>query len=75
MICNHYILITSSRYNRESPTIISVEFIDWLIQDVEFFCFEGGRGIFPFMFFSSVALAGPSFYSGLVLLFLGGLHS
>ena len=42
MICNHYVLITNSESNGESPTIISVEFTDWLIPNMEIFCFEGG---------------------------------
>ena len=59
MICNHYVLIITSGSNRESPTIISVEFTYWLIPNVELFCCEGGGGIFSLSYYiSSVALAG-----------------
>ena len=59
MICNHYVLITNSGSNRELPTIISVKFTDWLIPNMEFFCFEVGGGISPLSYsVSSVALAG-----------------
>ena len=51
MIYNHYVLITTSGLNRESPTIISVEFTDGLIPDVEFFCFEEWWDIFLFILF------------------------
>ena len=41
MICNHYVLISTSGYNWESPTIISVEFSDGVIPDMELFCLDG----------------------------------
>ena len=51
MICNHYVLITTSGSNQKYPTIISVEFTDGLIPDMEFFCFEGGWDILLLIFF------------------------
>ena len=59
MVRNHYVLITTSGSNREAPIIISVDFTDWLIPNIEFFCFVGGGGISSLSYsFSSVALAG-----------------
>ena len=51
MICNHYVFIYTTGSNREYPTIISVEFTDGLIPNMEFFCFEVGWGVLPFIFF------------------------
>ena len=76
MICNHYVIITTSGSNLESHTIIRVEFTDGLISDVEFFCFEGGWNILPFILFFLCGFGwGLFFASRFVLLFIGGSHS
>ena len=54
MICNHYVLINTFGSNKESLTIIIVEFTDGLIPYVELFRFVGWLDIFIFRMFSSV---------------------
>ena len=39
MICNHYVFVSTSRSDRESVTIISVEFTNGLIPYVQFLVF------------------------------------
>ena len=58
MIRNHCILITTSVFNREALTIISVYFTDWLIPNMEFFVSRGGLISSLSSSFSIVDLAG-----------------
>ena len=58
MVYNHNLLIATSGSNRESPKIVSVEFTDWLISNMELFCFKGSGISSLSYYFSSVDLAG-----------------
>ena len=58
MIRNNNVLITTPVSNREAPKIISVEFTDWLIPSMDFFCFEGSGTSYLSYSSSSVDLAG-----------------
>ena len=51
MISNHYVLNATSGSNKELPTTISVDITDWLIPNMELFCFDGGWNILPLIFF------------------------
>ena len=54
MICNHYVLVPTSGYDWESPTIISVEFADGVIPDMDFFVWMGGSSSSFSCYFSGV---------------------
>ena len=76
MICNHYVLISTPRSNWESTTIISVEFADGVIPDMEFSFLDGRYQFFLFIFFFYCGFSTDLFDSLLLVIFLfGGSHS
>ena len=44
MVINHNVLVANARSDWESATVVREELADWLVADVNFASFEGGRG-------------------------------